>query len=187
MRTGTRVLSLDGSLSMAFSLLIALGAKLRLPWDPVPFTLQTLFVLLAGVVLGARFGALSVVWYIAIGASGVPLFAGTTAGLGYLCGPTAGYLVGFAVAAGLVGHLVGCLPRLSFWRLALIMGSASGVILLCGALWLALGMGMGLVDAVRLGVAPFLPGDALKSLLAAAVVLPILRWRLARGEAASSA
>ena len=169
--------------AMVFSLLIAVGAKLRLPWDPVPFTLQTFFVLLAGALLGSRYGALSGAWYIALGAGGVPLFAGATAGWGYLSGATAGYLVGFVVGACLVGSVVERLERPRFGALALTMAAASAVILLCGALWLACGLGLGPLAALKQGVIPFLPGDALKSMLAAAVVLPILRRRGATGRA----
>ena len=168
--------------AMVFSLLMAVGAKLRLPWDPVPFTLQTFFVLLAGAMLGSRCGALSGAWYIALGASGAPLFAGATGGWSYLSGVTGGYLFGFVVAAYLVGLGVARLKRPAFWPLVLIMGVGSATILVCGALWLAVGVGIGPLNALQHGVVPFLPGDALKSLLAAAVSLPILRRRAADGQ-----
>lgn len=194
MRAQTRVGSLDrywpvaqkavlGMVgAMVFSLLMAVGAKLRLPWDPVPFTLQTFFVLLAGAMLGSRCGALSGAWYIALGAGGAPLFAGTTGGWSYLSGVTGGYLFGFAVAAYLVGLGVARLKRPAFWPLVLIMGVGSAAILVCGALWLAVGVGIGPLNALQHGVVPFLPGDALKSLLAAAVSLPILRRRAADAQ-----
>ena len=161
--------------SMAFSLLIAVGAKLRLPWDPVPFTLQTFFVLLAGVALGSRYGALSGAWYIALGVTGVPLFAGATGGWSYLSGVTGGYLLGFVAAAYLVGLGVARLKRPAFWPLALIMAGGSAAILLCGALWLVVGIRLSPWAAFVSGVLCFLPGDALKCILAAAVSLPILR------------
>ncbi len=161
--------------AMIFALLIAVGAKLRIPWEPVPFTMQTFFVLLAGAVLGARFGALSGALYVVLGTAGIPIFAGQTAGWSYLSGVTGGYLLGFVIAAWLVGRLLRRLQLPVFWQVAVVMAAGSGVILLCGALWLAFGVGLGPLAAFREGIVPFLPGDALKSLLAATVVLPILR------------
>lgn len=161
--------------AMVFALLIAVGAKLRIPWEPVPFTMQTFFVLLAGALLGSRFGALSGALYVVFGAAGVPIFAGETAGWSYLSGVTGGYLLGFVIAAWLVGRLLRRLPLPEFWQVAVVMAAGSGVILLCGALWLALGIGLGPLVAFREGILPFLPGDVLKSLLAAAAAIPVLR------------
>lgn len=105
----------DLGLIAGFAALIAVAAILPAinVAGPVPITLQTFAVLLTGAVLGARRGFLAVVLYIAIGTAGLPVFSGGAAGLGVLAGPTAGYLVGFAFAAGLCGFIVERLPRRS--------------------------------------------------------------------------
>jgi biotin transport system substrate-specific component len=86
-----------------FSVLTILGAKLEIPAYPVPFTLQTLFVLLSGAFLGRKDGAICQLIYIFIGASGLPVFAGPIAGLSRILGPTGGYLLAFPIAAYFTG------------------------------------------------------------------------------------
>jgi len=81
----------------------ALAARLEIPHDPVPFTLQTLVVLLAGALLGPVNGALSQVAYLAAGLAGLPVFAGGTAGIARLIGPSGGYLMAFPLAAAVIG------------------------------------------------------------------------------------
>ncbi len=90
----------------AFAALTAIGAQIEIPHHPVPYTLQTLFVLLAGAFLGARNGALSMIVYLAAGAIGVPVFSGAGFGLVRLLGPTGGYLLAFPAAAAAVGYLI---------------------------------------------------------------------------------
>src|SRR5690606_19974891 len=107
-RTGT-----DLALVSAFAALIAVcailpGIKIGLP---VPITLQTFGVLLAGAVLGARRGFLAVLLYLVVGAAGLPVFSGGNAGLGVFQGPSAGYLLGFPLAAALCGFIIERLPR----------------------------------------------------------------------------
>lgn len=92
----------------AFAGLTALGARLEIPHSPVPYTLQTLVVLLAGAFLGARNGAISQLSYLTAGLLGAPVFAGGAAGLAPFIGPTGGYLLGFPVGAAVAGLL---LPR----------------------------------------------------------------------------
>jgi biotin transport system substrate-specific component len=94
-----------------FALLTAVGAQIEIPHQPVPFTLQTFFVLLAGGVLGWRNGMLSMSLYVAMGAVGMPVFAGGGFGLARLLGPTGGYLLSFPVAACFVGALVSFRPQ----------------------------------------------------------------------------
>jgi len=103
----------DIALIAGFAALIAVCAILPSinVAGPVPITLQTFGVLLTGAVLGARRGFLAVLLYLAIGAAGLPVFAGGTAGLGVFSGPTVGYLVGFPLAAGCCGFIVERLPR----------------------------------------------------------------------------
>ena len=88
-----------------FGALTAVGAYIMIPLPPVPITLQTLFVNLAGALLGGYLGALSQVVYILLGVIGLPVFAGGKAGAGVLLGPTGGYLIGFVVGAFVIGKL----------------------------------------------------------------------------------
>ncbi len=89
-----------------FSILTALGAQVQIPHNPVPFTLQTFFVLLSGAMLGKRNGCLSMALYLLFGAVGLPVFSGAGFGLARIIGPTGGYLLAFPVAAFFVGYFV---------------------------------------------------------------------------------
>ena len=142
----------------AFALLTAVGALIRipLPFTPVPITLQTLFVLLAGVYLGGRDGALSQLAYLGLGAIGLPLFAGS----GGLLGATGGFLLSFPIAALLVGSLLR--PGDSAWRAIPVLAAANLVIFGLGASWLARTLDVSAAQALSLAVVPFLPGAALK-------------------------
>ncbi len=162
----------DLALILAGSLLIALSAQLavKLPFSPVPITGQTLAVLLIGALLGRRRGALAVVVYIGQGVLGLPVFAGGAAGWARLAGPTGGYLVGFVLAAYVVGLLAerGWDRRPATTVAAMALGNA--VIYACGLVWLS-GFVGGMDKALTLGMTPFLVGDLLKIALAA-VLLP---------------
>ena len=166
----------DALLIVAGSLFVALCAQIRvdLPFTPVPITGQTLGVLLVGAALGARRGALSLMLYLAEGAMGWPVFAGGAAGALYLLGPTGGYLVGFVPAAWLVGALAERGWDRRPGRMFLTMALGNAVIYLLGVLWLA--RFVGLPAALVKGMVPFLPGDALKILLATGALPSV--WRL---------
>lgn len=155
---------------LAFALLTALAAFVRipLPFTPVPVTLQTFVVLAAGIYLGGRDAATSQALYLAIGAAGLPVFAGG-AGLGHLFGATGGYLLAFPLAAALVGAAVR--PGDPAGRATTVMTAATVLVFALGAAWLAAFLGVGLERALALGVLPFLPGAALK--IAAAVALVV--------------
>src|SRR5260221_10316164 len=88
------------------AVLTAVGAQIEIPHQPVPYTLQTLFVLLSGALLGKRNGALSQGMYLLAGALGAPVYAGFGFGMARLLGPTGGYLLGFPVAAFVVGYVI---------------------------------------------------------------------------------
>jgi biotin transport system substrate-specific component len=167
-------LARDIVLIVGGALLTALCSQIVIPLQPVPITGQTFGVLLVGALLGTRRGAASMLTFIGMGAIGLPVFAGGAAGLSRLAGPTAGYLVGFVVAAGVVGLL----SRLGWDRhvgsTALTMALGTFVIYAFGVIWLSRFVGWSQVMAA--GVAPFLIGDALKLGLAA-VALP-WAWRL---------
>jgi biotin transport system substrate-specific component len=162
---------------LAFALLTALGAFVRipLPFTPVPITLQTFFVLVAGIYLGSRDAALSQFGYLALGAVGLPVFAGGGTGVGHFLGATGGYLVAFPLAAAFVGATLR--PGDSAARATAVCVAATLLILVLGAAGLAAFLGVGLERAIALGVLPFLPGGALK--IAAAVGL-VVRPPLAR-------
>jgi biotin transport system substrate-specific component len=147
-----------------FTALIAGGAFVAIPVGTVPFTLQVLFVLLAGLLLGPRLAALSVLAYLALGLV-APVYAGGTSGLGVLFGPTGGYLWGF-VPAALVSGAVAVHGRPSLTRFvgAGLLGLVP--IYALGAVWLAAQLHMGVGTALATGVAPFLWLDVLKAVAA---------------------
>ncbi len=155
-------------LAVLGSALLTLSAKAQVPFYPVPMTMQTLVVLLIGMALGPRLGAATVLFYLAQGAAGLPVFAGTPEkgiGLAYLLGPTGGYLAGFAVAAGVSGWIVERRRDLVGIGLAVVAGLA--VIYALGVLWLSTLVGFG--QAIALGVLPFLWGELFKAGLAVAL------------------
>ncbi len=159
------------------SALLAALAQLRvvLPFTPVPITGQTLGVLLVAAALGPRRGAAAVLAYLAEGLLGLPVFAGGGSGLGYLLGPTGGYLVGFVAAAWVVGAWAQRSGRrLATAWLGFVAGEA--VLYAVGLFWL--GWYVGWAQAPALGLFPFLLGDALKAGLAG-LLLPAA-WRLVR-------
>ncbi len=157
----------DVLLIAAASVVTALAAQIAipLPWTPVPITGQTFAVLLSGAVLGARRGFAAQALYLAGGAIGLPVFAGGAAGIVKFLGPTGGYLIAFPIAAALVGLLCerGWDRRPVTMFAAMMIGSS--VIFACGLFVLAR-----FVPAPSLlaqGLLPFVPGDVIKSTLAA--------------------
>lgn len=156
-------------LAVGGSLLLTLSAKINVPFYPVPMTMQTFAVLFIGAAFGWRLGAATVLLYLAQGAFGLPVFAGTPEkgiGLAYMMGPTGGYLVGFAVAAALVGWLAERGWNRNFLWLTAAMFIGHAVIFTYGLAWLA--SGIGLERAWATGVAPFYYATLFKTLLAAA-------------------
>ena len=151
-----------------------------LPWTPVPLTGQTFGVLLVAVLLGSRRSALVMGMYLAEGISGLPVFAPIgLPGVIHLFGPTAGYLLSYPAAAFVTGWLVERGASRTILRLlgALLLG---GIIILgAGWTWLALPMHFGWTRAFIAGVLPFLPGDAMKTIL---VIAAVRGLELARRE-----
>jgi biotin transport system substrate-specific component len=155
-------------LAVAGSLLMWASAKVQVPFYPVPMTMQTAVAFLIGIAYGPRLGAATIALYLAQGAMGMPVFAGTPEkgiGLPYMIGPTGGYLLGFAVAAAITGWVA---ERSSHW-LAIGTGVlvATAAIYVLGAGWLATMIGF--EKAVTFGIVPFLPGDLVKLLLVTAL------------------
>jgi len=125
---------------VTFALLTAVGARVEIPHSPVPFTLQTFFVLLAGGLLGARKGSLSMALYLALGIVGFPVFSSASFGVLALVGPTGGYLLSFPLAAYVVGAIIGD-RRSMLWILAAM---TAGLVCIFGLgtlqLWIVTGM-----------------------------------------------
>ncbi|MEM7696597.1 MAG: biotin transporter BioY [Pseudomonadota bacterium] len=160
------------------SLALWLSAKVQVPFWPVPMTMQTFVVLVLGMALGPRVAGAAVMLYLAQGAAGLPVFAGTPErgiGVAYMVGPTGGYLLGFLLAAITTGVLAerGWSRNILSAFAALLIGTA--IIYALGLLWLGAVIGWD-KNLFAIGVAPFLAAEAFKVALAAAV-LP-LTWRL---------
>jgi biotin transport system substrate-specific component len=167
------------ALALALAALTGLAAQVRvpLPFTPVPITMQTFAVLLSGVVLGARWGGASQGLYAGLGAAGVPWFAGATAGVGRIVGPTGGYVVGFVLAAALVGYVVDRYERARepvALVAVLLVGNflvvyGVGLPWLYGWLGLVQGGSPTVLGVLELGLVPFVAGDLVKLLAAAGV------------------
>ena len=167
---------------IAGTLLLAISAKIQIPFFPVPLTMQTFVVLLIGFAFGWRLGGLTVLAYLAEGAAGLPVFAGTPEkgiGIAYMTGPTGGYLLGFLAAAVVTGFLAE-----KRWDRTWLGAAAAALIGLTviyafGLLWLGTVAGWD-KPVLEWGLLPFLPGEALKLFLLGAV-LP-LAWKFFPGK-----
>jgi biotin transport system substrate-specific component len=161
--------------------LLTLSAKVQVPFWPVPMTMQTLVVLMLGMAYGPWLGAGTALAYLAVGAMGFPVFAGTPErgiGLPYMLGPTGGFLLGFVAAAWLAGVLAarGWDRTILRCGVANLLGTA--VIIAAGIAWLV--PAVGLVRAIEVGFVPFLASSVVKIALGA-VSLPMI-WRLVAAQ-----
>lgn len=163
--TGARRITAGIALAVAFAGLTVAGANIVIPIAPVPITMQTLFVLLAGASIGRGWGSLSQAFYVILGVCGLPLFAGGAAGVGALAGPTGGYLLSFLVAPFVVGSLLRRSDRVAWQVFSFAVGKV--VILAMGVTHLTLFYTHDLAQSLAVGVVPFLPGAVFK--IAAAV------------------
>lgn len=168
-------------LMLAGSAFVALSAQLQVPLWPVPMTGQTFAVLIVGVAYGWRLGAATLLLYMAEGAMGIPVFAKAAAGPAVLMGPTGGYIMGFILAAAVIGYLAERGWDRNVWSMALAMAIGNLAIYLLGLPWLAVylagvGVEQPVAAAIAGGLTPFLLGDALKLALAACL-LPVT-WNL---------
>lgn len=180
-----------GVVGFAAATAVAAQVYIPLPHTPVPITLQTLVVMLAGVTLGARLGTVSMLFYLLLGAAGYYVFAGGAWGLAVLGGPTGGYLVGFVLAQPVLGALSrpvrarasGALrartgPGAGWIRLLVALLAGQLVIFACGLTWLHLWSGGSVVDTLKLGLIPFLPGMVIKTAAALGAAGALgRRWR----------
>jgi biotin transport system substrate-specific component len=174
--------SLQRALAVLFvTMLTAAAAQVSvpLPFTPVPFTLQPMIVLLGGAVLGPRLGFASQVLYLAVGITGLPVFAASPLlpqGIARLLGPTGGYLMSYPLAAFVTGALAARGLDRRYFTSVIAMTAGLAIVFACGVAWNAWGpSSAGIGRAIAAGLMPFLPADLLKIVLAAAV-LPSAWW-----------
>lgn len=179
----TKALSLDFNKTIvltrllwvvAFTGLTFLGAKIEIPTEPVPYTLQTMFVLLSGAFLGPYLGALSQFIYLALGSAGLPVFAGPIAGFSKLLGPTGGYLLAFPISAFVVGYLVKF--KNSYWWIAFSMFCGLILIFAFGTIQLNLVLIHNWSEAIKSGFLIFSLWDLLKLFASASIYASLKRF-----------
>jgi len=162
----------DLSYISLFATIIAVSGYIfiPLPFSAVPVTAQTLAVMLAGGLLPVGHAALSILIFLLMGASGLPVFSGGTAGLGIILGKTGGYLIGFIAGAAVISMLKG--KNAGFLKL-LAANALGGIIVVYafGVLWLDYVTKIGFSNAVIFGALPFIPGDIVKITAAAFITL----------------
>lgn len=183
-----------------FTSLTAVGAFISIPVGPVPITMQTLFVLLAGIILGSKLGALSQIVYITLGLIGIPIFAGFSGGLQTILKPSFGFLIGFIVAAYVIGMIVKTSSQITIHNSQLkdktnlkllnikktLIGTIVGtlVIYIIGLPYMyfilnyVMNMGLTFLEVVKMGLLLFIPGDIVKIIIATFVgvrILPIMK------------
>jgi len=169
------------ALSATFAALISVASPVSIPLGPitqVPITLQVFFVYLAGALLGARYGALSMVIYLVLGAVGLPVFAGLSFGTAVLLGYTGGYLFAFPIASLLGGYVARRRPatrRDDMIRVSLSVLLSLLVIYAIGVPWLSYYFGLSIRDGILSGAVPFIPLDLLKAVVAVPIAVR-LRW-----------
>jgi len=177
------------TLALGIACLTGLLAQIRIG-SPVPVTGQTFAVLLAGVLLGRWWGGISLAIYAGLGAIGVPWFTGWGSGLGYLTGPTGGYIIGFILAALFLGHFTDTYIRSrSFLSMLALMLFANFVLIYVPGLF-QLGLWLNLVKGepatfttlLSLGALPFIVGDVTKAVIAAAIARGITPKSAYNGE-----
>jgi biotin transport system substrate-specific component len=163
-------------LASLMAALTAVGAYLHVPVGPVPIVLATLFVLLAGLLLGSRWGLVSMGVYLLVGAIGMPVFSGGRGGLAQLFGPTGGYLFGYALSAWVTGFISERGRGLLVWEILAVLAGTLTIYGL-GVPWLKVIAQLSWPKAFAWGILPFIPGDVIKAsaaLVLAHAVRPIL-------------
>ena len=174
----------DLAVVLSASLLLAFAAKIQIPFYPVPMTMQTFVVLGISLVLGPIRGALSVLAYLAAGIAGLPVFAGSPElgiGVGYVMGPTGGYLLGFLPAVLISGGLVRLRRDKSLFLIVGALIAALATIYASGLLWLGSVIGFE-KPLLRVGFFPFVLGDLTKAAIVAITFYSVRSWLEKRGE-----
>ncbi|MFH1639277.1 MAG: biotin transporter BioY [Chloroflexota bacterium] len=166
-------------LALVMAVLVGLAAQVRipLPWSPVPITGQTFAVLLAGVLLGRRWGGVSMAFYAGLGVMGVPWFTGWGSGMSHLAGPTGGYILGFIFAALFIGYMTDRYVRSRSFLSMLGIMLVANFLFIYGMGLIQLGFWMNMVKGsavtfsglLYMGLIPFLAGDMTKAVAAAAI------------------
>lgn len=176
--TGRRAQAGVGVLAFVLAMVFGAQVAVPLPYTPVPMTLQPLFVILAGAVLGPRLGATAMALYLALGAAGAPVFSAGGAGLPWLMGPTGGYLVAMPAAAWIAGTVA----TRDAGTLRTLAGLTAGVgaLYLGGLSQLFLITGQASGELLALAVLPFLVGDATKIILALLLTRTVRKTSLGR-------
>ena len=165
-------------LALSFACLTGLLAQLRfyIPGTPVPVTGQVFGVILAGILMGT-WGGISQIMYIGIGAAGVPWFAGLNGGIGYIAGPTGGYLAGFILAAFFIGFIVDrYLKSRKFFSMMLLMFFSTFILIyIPGVIYLYIYTGtiLGVTELLTMCVLPFIAADFVKAVIAAGIATTI--------------
>jgi biotin transport system substrate-specific component len=172
----------DLTITSLFTALTAIGGFIAIPLGPVPITLQTIFVVLSGLILGAKLGALSQIIYVILGLVGLPIFAGGTGGLTSVVSPSFGFVIGFIAAAYVIGKLTEKNKSLSTIIYSVALGSF--VIYLIGVPYFYfiftsyLGKSINFYGALKYACLPFIPGDIVKAVITiilAKKLLPMLK------------
>lgn len=174
-RVFPRTVALDIVLVVAGAALTALLAQVAVPLYPVPITGQTLAVLLVGASLGAARGALSLTLYAVLGIVGLPVFSDFAGGPEVILGPTGGYILGFIASAALVGWLSERAWERQVLKALATFAAGTLVVFAVGLPWLAISLGLDLMQTLSAGLFPFLIGGAIKAVIAAGL-LPLAWW-----------
>lgn len=176
---GDRARTRDLVVASLIAALLAASAYFVAPVQPVPITLQVLFVVLAALLLPAKWASAAVAVYLALGAAGVPVFSGGKAGLGVIAGPTGGYLIGFLMAAAAGSLVRSLLERRTAQTVADVAGSLVAVIVIyvVGTVQLAVVAKLAPAQAVIAGVVPFIVPDVAKALVAVVAARALRKTR----------
>lgn len=157
-----------------FCALIIVGGYISIPIGPVPIAFADFFVMMAALFLGPKRALASVGLYIALGALGLPVFAGGKAGLAVLAGPTGGFLVGYLLLAAVAGSIA-VAGRRKPWALLVALLAGNVALYAVGVPWLKFQMGIDWAAALAAGLVPFLPGLVAKIALATMLAAPVAR------------
>ncbi len=175
--TKTSVMTRNLVLAALFAALLAIGGQLAIPIGPVPITLQTLVVMLVGAILGARWGAISVLVWILLAAVGVPVLSGASSGLATLFGPTGGYIFGFLLSSFVIGWIIHRWKLVKLWQLLIVFLLAGTLLInLVGFPWLLVSLKVPFSTSFFYqSFVIFLPGDIIKAILAAIITVSLYK------------
>lgn len=168
-----RLFTVRGMVFMAiFAAIICIAAPFSVQVGPIPITLATFAIYLAGAVLGGKRGMIAVIVYIMLGAAGLPVFSNFNGGFSALLGPTGGYIIGYVPLVFLTGIFAEMNSK-KHW--AMVIGMVLGTVALYtfGTAWFMIMTGSGLGRALSLCALPFIPGDGLKIVCVTAVAMPL--------------